>query len=102
MSNVTHEQGFFTLKVQNTQNSINNSQMVYRSVPEISSIYGISRSTLYELIKTDTQFPVVNMGVKKRLFIEQNAFENWFKIRSQRKIFQRHNIPTFTQLKEIK
>ncbi len=72
------------------------------SVKEISEIYQISKSSLYELIKSDPKFPAVNMGVKKRFFINPKEFESWFRKRSEDKLCRTLRIPTVEDLRRIK
>ena len=54
------------------------------SIKTVSTQYGVSKSTLYELIKTDPTFPCVNVGLKKKLMIDAEKFTVWVEARTER------------------
>lgn len=41
--------------------------------------YNLSRYMIYNTIKTDESFPVVDLGPKKNYRIDLNGFEMWLK-----------------------
>ena len=54
----------------------------YLTIKEASVMWGVSKSSLYELIK-DPSFPVRNVGLKKKFIIDLLEAEKWFKNRTQ-------------------
>lgn len=68
------------------------------SVKELAARYGVSKSTLYELIQSDPTFPYKNVGVKKRLVIDAAEFESWLTARTQRQKEEAFNLPTVDEL----
>ena len=52
-------------------------------------------------IKTDPTFPYVNVGIKKRLFIEPKLFEQWLRDRSQKNQNNQHDLPSANELMEV-
>lgn len=56
----------------------------YRSVKDVSKVYGISIWTIYELIKSDPHFPYRNIGLKKKLVVDVEAMEAWLTERTKR------------------
>lgn len=64
------------------------------SIKTLSQQYGVSKSSLYELIKTDPTFPCENVGLKKKFMIDAAKFEAWLEARSenrQKKFFNHFN-----------
>lgn len=51
----------------------------YLTVNEISKKYRTSKSTIYQLIKTDPSFPVVNAGFCKKYLVEETRYLSWLK-----------------------
>lgn len=70
----------------------------HTGVRELAVRYGVSKSTLYELIRTDPTFPYKNVGVKKRLVIDAAEFESWLNGRTQRQKEEVFNLPTAEEL----
>lgn len=68
------------------------------SVKDLASRYGVSKSTLYELIRTDPSFPYKNVGLKKRLIIDAAEFESWLNSRTQRQKEKAFSLPTANEL----
>lgn len=66
----------------------------------LSSQYGISKSTLYELIKSDPTFPYKNVGLKKKFMIDAAKFEQWLEGRTDRQKDDRFGLPTASGLLE--
>jgi hypothetical protein len=70
----------------------------YVSVKEIASKYCMGIRVLYNLIKTDPNFPYVNMGVKKKLMIDHEAFETWLMRRTYQEQKNQFRIPDLMEL----
>lgn len=68
------------------------------SVRKVATMYGLSKTSLYELIKSDPSFPYKNVGVKKRLMIEGEKFELWLSKRTELERNERFNIPSMDEL----
>lgn len=47
------------------------------TVKELSRRYGLSLIAVYGLIKTDSSFPAVNVGLRKKYMIDLNKFNQW-------------------------
>lgn len=58
---------------------------MYISVKEVSRRYGISKSSIYQMIQDDPTFPSINVGLKKKLVINQEKLRNWYLSRSTSK-----------------
>jgi predicted DNA-binding transcriptional regulator AlpA len=54
------------------------------SVKALAAQYGISKSTLYELIRADPTFPYKNIGAKKKFMVDAAMFEKWIEARTER------------------
>ena len=67
-------------------------------VKELAARYGISRSTVYELIRSDPTFPYRNVGMKKRLLIDVAEFEVWLDARMKREKERAFNLSTVKEL----
>ena len=74
---INQEDGPLTTTFKNRRPHSENNLKKYLSVKEIAFMYSMSIRVLYNLIKTDPNFPYVNMGVKKKLMIDHEAFETW-------------------------
>lgn len=66
----------------------------YLSVKSLAARYGISKSTLYELIKSDPTFPYRNVGLRKRFLVDSSRFEVWLNDRTAREQDARFGLPT--------
>lgn len=64
------------------------------SVKALATQYGISKSTLYELIKSDPTIPYRNVGLKKKLMIDAIQFEQWLEARTDRQKDDRLGLTT--------
>ena len=76
-------------------------QKKFYSIKEVSKMYGIGQWLLYHHIKTDPAFPYVNVGVKKRLFIEPKLFEQWLRERGQKNHNNQYDLPSANELMEV-
>lgn len=65
------------------------------SVKQIAEAYGISKSLVYELIKSEQGFPGSNIGKKKKYIIHLKGFKEWFKNRQR---VQEALVPTGLEL----
>ena len=70
----------------------------YIGVRELAIRWGVSKSTLYELIRADPTFPYKNVGLRKRLVIDADEFEEWLSARTQRQKEEAFNLPTANEL----
>ena len=75
-------------------------QRKFYSIKEVSQMYGIGQWLIYHHIKTDPTFPYVNVGVKKKLLIDLQRFEQWLEVRSQKNNNERHYLPSINELME--
>jgi Helix-turn-helix domain len=70
------------------------------SVQALTEHYGLSKSTLYELIKSDPTFPYVNVGLRKKYMIDGERFEMWLKERTEKQKSEQFGLPTASGLLE--
>ena len=70
----------------------------YVSVKELAARYGVSTSTLYELIRTDPTFPCRNVGAKKRFVIDEAEYEVWLTERDRKQKDKTFNLQTADKL----
>lgn len=70
----------------------------FLSVKEISKEYRMSMRVIYNLIKTDSTFPYINMGVKKKLMIDLEAFDLWLVKRTLNEQKNQFKIPDLMEL----
>lgn len=68
------------------------------SVKALAGQYGIAKSTLYELIKSDPNFPYKNVGLKKKFMIDVAEFESWLTMRTQKQKGEAFNLPPADEL----
>lgn len=72
------------------------------SIKEVAKMYGISQWLIYHHIKSDPTFPYVNVGIKKRLLIRPEDFDKWLLERSHRQMLKDHNLPSASELLEVR
>lgn len=70
------------------------------SVKTIASRYGISKSTLYEMIKIESDFPYVNVGLKKKIMIKAPEFDSWLHSRTEKQKSMLLKLPTAEHILE--
>lgn len=70
----------------------------FLSVKEISKEYSMSLRVIYNLIKTDPTFPYINMGLKKKLMIDLEAFDLWLVKRTLNEQKSQFKIPDLMEL----
>lgn len=68
------------------------------SVKALASQYGVSKSAIYELIKSDPTFPYVNVGLTKKFMIDAAKFEIWIESRTERQRNEQFGLPTASQI----
>lgn len=54
------------------------------TVKDVAIIYKICQRTIYDLIKTDSSFPYINVGLKKKYMIDKEKLETWIEKRTRR------------------
>ncbi len=72
------------------------------TVAETSRQYNVSKTSLYNLIRSDPHFPSVNLGLKKRFYIDEGKFEEWYRLRSKKQKLTHLSIPTTVELLEYR
>ena len=70
-------------------------------VKQLAALYGLNVGVVYEWIKTDSTFPYVNTGVKKKFMVQLDLFETWLQERTQRQKNDRFGIPTTDELLQL-
>lgn len=70
-------------------------------IKELTRLYGLKLSAIYGLIKTDSSFPAVNVGLKKKYMIDLNNFNKWLEARNEKEKQTRSNEPTSHDLLKI-
>jgi predicted DNA-binding transcriptional regulator AlpA len=64
------------------------------TVRTLAHQYGMSKSAVYELIKSDPTFPYKNVGLKKKLMVSLAEFENWVNERTEKQKETQFNLPS--------
>jgi excisionase family DNA binding protein len=72
----------------------------YVSVKELAQRSGISKSTVYEWIRSDPSFPYRNVGLKKKLMIHSAKFESWIEQRTEKEKNEHFGLSTGNDLLE--
>lgn len=70
------------------------------SIKALSLRYGVSKSSLYELVKSDPTFPCKNVGLKKKLMVDAAQFEAWLEARNKREHEVHFALPSASGLLE--
>lgn len=52
------------------------------TINEVAQQYRISKSTIYRLIRSDPQFPWLNIGEKKKFILFEDQLKRWLHQRS--------------------
>lgn len=68
------------------------------TIPELCELYKVSRSSVYELARTDMSFPVKNVGRKKKLVVNAAAYEAWIQQRDTQSKFKRIGLRSADEL----
>lgn len=72
----------------------------FYSIKEVSKMFGISQWLLYHHAKTDATFPVVNVGVKKKLLIDPTLLARWIENKTKKFKEAEHNLISSAALLE--
>jgi predicted DNA-binding transcriptional regulator AlpA len=70
------------------------------SVKALAAQYGVSKSTLYELVKSDPTFPYKNVGLRKKFMIDAAEFKIWLEARTEKQKDDHFGLPTASGLLE--
>jgi hypothetical protein len=81
--------------------SNNDENKKFYSIKEISKMYGISLWLLYEHVKSDPAFPVINIGLKKKFVIDTVQFEKWLESKTKKFREAEHRLPSTDDLLEV-
>lgn len=73
----------------------------FYTIKEVANMYGISIWLLYSHIKSDPNFPVINLGLKKKFMIDPVQFENWMKSKTKIFLQEQHQLPSSKELMEV-
>lgn len=68
------------------------------SVKDFCNFYSISKGAIYALIKTDSSFPIKNVGLKKKFMIEMSEYDAWLTKRSDKDSKERFSAPSAHEL----
>lgn len=71
------------------------------TVKTLAKLYGLNQGAIYTLIKTEPDFPYVNVGVKKKFLVDVSQFEMWLVNRTGRQKHEHFAIPTALDLKTV-
>lgn len=70
-------------------------------IKELMRLYGLKLSAIYGLIRSDSSFPAVNVGLKKKYMIDLNGFNKWLEARNEKQKKARSSEPTSQDLLKI-
>lgn len=73
----------------------------FHTIKEVANMYGISIWLLYSHIKSDPNFPVINLGLKKKFMIDLVQFEIWMKSKTKVFLQEQHQLPSSKELMEV-
>jgi hypothetical protein len=68
------------------------------SIKELGVLYGVKMSAVYSFIKTEPDFPYINVGVKKKFLIDVVKFEMWLTERTKKQKRDHFAIPCAVDL----
>lgn len=71
------------------------------TVKDLARLYRLSIGAVYSLIKTEPDFPYVNVGLKKKFLIDVAEFETWFADRTKKQKHAHFAIPSIFDLKKV-
>lgn len=71
------------------------------TVKDLARLYGLKMGAIYEFIKTEPDFPYVNVGVKKKFLIDVSQFETWLMERTKKQKHEHFAIPTALDLATV-
>ncbi|OFZ18976.1 MAG: hypothetical protein A2X94_13590 [Bdellovibrionales bacterium GWB1_55_8] len=67
-------------------------------IKAIAERFSVSEWSLYEAIRTDPTFPVINLGPKKNYRIDPRQYGLWLREKSRRAQLKQTRIPTAAEL----
>jgi predicted DNA-binding transcriptional regulator AlpA len=71
------------------------------TIKELSRLYGLKMGSIYAFIKTEPNFPYVNVGIKKRFLIDVIEFESWLMERTKKQKREHFAIPSAVDLIKV-
>lgn len=71
------------------------------TVKTLAKLYGLNQGAVYALIKTEPDFPYVNVGVKKKFLVDVSQFEMWLAERTKKQKHEHFAVPTAFDLKTV-
>lgn len=71
------------------------------TVKELAAHYGLNIGTIYSLIKTEPDFPYINVGIKKKFMVDLIQFEAWINKRTEKQKHEYFKIPSSFDLIKI-
>ena len=74
----------------------------FLNVKEVAAMLGVSKWTIYKLIESDQNFPVLNIGVKKKFVINKNEVLSWMDSKTKRRLLAKLNLPSGADLLKLK
>ncbi len=93
--------GFQPEPVQKTSSEVSLDKPSLVPIKELTRLYGLKLSAVYGLIHTDSTFPAVNVGLKKKYMIDLNEFNKWLDARNEKEKKARSKEPTSQDLLKI-
>lgn len=70
----------------------------YVGIAALARYLGISKSSIYDLIKSDPTFPYKNVGLKKKYVVDIDESEQWLSARTKKQKDEAFKIPTGAEL----
>lgn len=71
------------------------------TVKTLATLYGLNQGAVYALIKTEPDFPYINVGLKKKFMIDVSQFETWLAERTRKQKHEHFAVPTALDLKAV-
>lgn len=68
------------------------------AVKELARLYGLTIGAIYTFIRTEPDFPYINIGVKKKFLVDVAQFEMWLADRTKRQKHEHFAIPSAVDL----
>lgn len=78
--------------------TVGTSQPKLVAVKELARLYGLTIGAIYTFIKTEPDFPYINIGVKKKFLVDVSQFEMWLADRTKRQKHAHFAIPSAVDL----
>ena len=71
------------------------------TVKTLATLYGLNQGAVYSFIKTEPDFPYVNVGVKKKFLVDVAHFETWLADRTKKQKHEHFSVPTALDLSTV-